>query len=168
MQLLKTDRKVPESVILRQHNRMADFRLDLPGNPVAVRQALDSVREWLHPLGPSDGVCGVVELVLAEVMNNVVEHAFADTLDGVIGLHISAIENGLNCEVWDNGRPMPTGHLPQGHKPNLNCGADDLPEGGFGWFLIRDLTRDIEYCREAGKNRLRFCIPLEFTQKLTN
>ena len=30
----------------------------------------------------------------------------------------------------------------------------DLPEGGFGWYLIRDLARDVNYEREGWCNVL--------------
>jgi serine/threonine-protein kinase RsbW len=31
----------------------------------------------------------------------------------------------------------------------------DLPEGGFGWFLIKDLAKDVVYARVEGENRLQ-------------
>ena len=38
--------------------------------------------------------------------------------------------------------------------------VEGLAEGGWGWALIRDLTTDIRYTREDGRNRLTFRIPL--------
>jgi serine/threonine-protein kinase RsbW len=38
---------------------------------------------------------------------------------------------------------------------------DDLPEGGFGWFLIRELTKDLQYVRHEDQNRLTFSIPID-------
>ena len=38
----------------------------------------------------------------------------------------------------------------------------DLPEGGFGWFLIRSLTRDLTYLREDGYNMLCFCVDVDY------
>ena len=42
-------------------------------------------------------------------------------------------------------------HLP---KP------EELPEGGFGWYLIQDLTQELCYYREDRRNFLAFRIPL--------
>ena len=52
------------------------------------------------------------------------------------------------------GRP-PAGRLPDG----ADCALVDLPEGGFGWHLIRTLTRDLAYVRSGGCNRLSFLLP---------
>lgn len=30
----------------------------------------------------------------------------------------------------------------------------DMPEGGFGWFIIKDLAKDIVYRRQNGENLL--------------
>jgi serine/threonine-protein kinase RsbW len=37
--------------------------------------------------------------------------------------------------------------------------ADDLPEGGFGWYLIRTLARDVRYDRNGVTNCLTFWLP---------
>ena len=55
---------------------------------------------------------------------------------------------------------MPTG-LPALGQPSPLVMGEDLPEGGFGWFLIRTLTLDLEYERDGGFNKLRFVVPAE-------
>ncbi|WP_280514091.1 hypothetical protein [Allosediminivita pacifica] len=35
-----------------------------------------------------------------------------------------------------------------------------LPEGGFGWFLIHELARELAYRHDGGMNRLTFRLPL--------
>ncbi|NHX27463.1 ATP-binding protein, partial [Escherichia coli] len=54
-----------------------DSRLNLnfPGQPHAIRAALLKVRAWLHDCGYSNDTCGKAELVLAELLNNIAEHA---------------------------------------------------------------------------------------------
>ena len=37
----------------------------------------------------------------------------------------------------------------------------DLPEGGFGWYLIRTLTTDLTYLREGICNTLSFCVDVD-------
>ena len=34
--------------------------------------------------------------------------------------------------------------------------VEDLPEGGFGWHVIRTLSKDLHYRRENGRNQLSF------------
>lgn len=57
---------------------------------------------------------------------------------------------------------MPGGVLPLGASPALVAAGNmgDLPEGGFGWFLIRDLTQNLSYVRDGATNRLDFVLPL--------
>ncbi|MEL7081583.1 MAG: ATP-binding protein, partial [Pseudomonadota bacterium] len=49
---------------------------------------------------------------------------------------------------------MPDGETPLGRPANLNVDKMDLPEGGFGWFLIKDLAKDVDYKRVGWENRL--------------
>ncbi|MFV2033705.1 MAG: ATP-binding protein [Halocynthiibacter sp.] len=133
-----------------------ELRLIFPSDPFAVRRALESVLSGLRPLNLSPDDCGTVELVLAEVMNNVVKHAYADKREGVIELRISTEEGGLRCVVLDDGFEMPEGNPPIGRAQDLDCATEDLPESGFGWFLIRALAKDLRYHRADGRNRLSF------------
>ena len=98
-----------------------------------------------------------VELVLAEVLNNIAEHAYADA-PGHVAVTVVLVADGIACEVVDEGAAMPGGALPEGNLPE-----EHLPEGGFGWHLIRSLTRDVAYRRQRGTNRLTFHIPLTDT-----
>ncbi len=132
----------------------------LPGTAASVRLALGHVTGRLDEIGLSKERCGAVELVLAEAMNNVVEHAYAEA-GGDIELTIWQVNDGLLCEVVDDGRPMPGGALPAGAPIRLDCPRHDLPEGGFGWFLIREIATELCYVREGGRNRLRFFIAAE-------
>ncbi len=137
------------------------MKFAIPGTEIAVRNGLADTISALRVLNLSGEDYGTIELVLAEVMNNIVEHAYADSPDGVIELTIQPKERGLYCTFNDNGHPMPDGTVPLGNLSSLNCEVDDLPEGGFGWFLIRDLARDLEYKRKCGKNILTFRIAIE-------
>lgn len=155
-----TDRCAPGTVATARA-----IRLSLRAEPVAVRAALDRLRADLLGAGIAGEDVAVAELVLAEVLNNVVEHAFSDLDGGRIELTVAPGETGLSCEVRDNGRPMPGGAPPGGTPPAAGRPARDemleaLPEGGFGWFLIRSLAREIAYARKDGGNLLGLRIPL--------
>lgn len=130
----------------------------IPGTEIAVRNGLAAAIASLKLLKLPPEEYGTIELVLAEVMNNIVEHAYADTPDGVIELSIQPKALGLYCTFHDTGHPMPDGAVPLGNLSSPDCDIADLPEGGFGWFLIRDLARDLEYSRKDGANILTFRI----------
>lgn len=123
-----------------------------------MRKALQTVRAGLRFLCLPEMTLGTVEIVLAEVMNNVVEHAYQNTGQGVIGLTCRARGGLLMFELSDYGQPMPGLSLP-GKKHHALCGPmSELPEGGFGWGLIRDMTLSLSYRRWGGRNLLRFTL----------
>lgn len=136
-------------------DRLADaaFHLSLVAEPVAVRNALALIAASGPVSALSADHRARVEIVLAEVLNNTAEHAYAGAW-GMISVNLKAATTGLACQVIDRGREMPGGTLPLGHLPQ-----EDYPEGGFGWHLIRSLTLDLHYDRANGQNRLRFVIP---------
>ena len=125
---------------------------------MAVREALARMMEQLIALELSDEDRGNVELVLAEAMNNIVEHAYVGKPHGTVELHIMPTDSGLVCHLRDEGHPMPEGKAPMGNQAMLDCETEDLPEGGFGWSLIRDLAHELNYTRVSGKNLLSFRI----------
>lgn len=131
-------------------------RIALTANPTAVRTALSDLRaRWRRTrLDPALG--DRAEQVLAEVLNNIVEHALAGCRNGVIRLCVAHRSGELNVVVRDNGRALPDGALPLGKPACVSGPLDDLPEGGFGWFLIRNLAEDLDYCRDGSWNCLRF------------
>ncbi|MGL4238559.1 ATP-binding protein [Tabrizicola sp.] len=136
-----------------------DLHLVFPADPVSVRTGLARLLS-LPPLAdlPAEDR-GTAELVLAEVLNNVAEHAYAQST-GAVEVSLSPWTDGLACLVLDHGVEMPGGMLPQGGLPGgPDTALEDLPEGGFGWHLIRTLTRELTYARAGGCNRLSFILP---------
>ncbi|MCT4554181.1 MAG: ATP-binding protein [Pelagimonas sp.] len=137
------------------------FNASLPSTPEAVREALADLRSALSGRGLAEDALGTWELVFAEALNNIVEHAYAERPDGEIRMNMVLQGARMHAKIEDQGFPMPGGTLPEGKAANLDVPEQDLPEGGFGWFLIRSLTEDLRYCRDGATNRLDFILPLE-------
>lgn len=139
---------------------MPDLVIDLAfeGTLMNVRNALEEVVECLHPMGLEIEERGTVELVLAEVLNNVVEHAYAGRQPGQVRLSCHRDAQGLHFTVGDDGIAMPDGTFPLPSPDLLPVRNPDAAEGGFGWFLIGDLARDVTYRRKGGRNTLTFRI----------
>jgi serine/threonine-protein kinase RsbW len=137
--------------------RTSTFHFCGVADPSYVRNILaDVMRSMPGPLPPD--AMPVFELVLAEVLNNIVEHAFSGQPDGRIDIDITTTQSGVTCCIQDNGRAMPGGVLPSGDLPDIGVDLPDLPEGGFGWHLIRSLTSELTYRRSADGNALRFTV----------
>lgn len=144
----------------------------LSGTAVIVDEAFPAdfrwVRRWVQRTTDALRITGVakddlssVEIVLAEALNNVVEHAYPSGEIGKIRLVVRKRNSALMVEISDRGRPMPQGRAPIGHHPMTEFNQDDaMPEGGYGWFLIREIVRDLVYDRRDDENLLLFRIKL--------
>ncbi|GFE49168.1 ATPase [Roseobacter cerasinus] len=131
------------------------FTISIRSDQMAVRSALKDVLSGLGPLELGSEEAGTVELVLAEALNNVVEHAYTDTETvGDISIACSHERDGLHVQITDQGKAMPNGTPPLGQPAEVDVEFDDLPEGGFGWFLIKDLAKDVSYERVGSENQL--------------
>lgn len=138
---------------LRKDN---ELRIILPAKEKSVRHCLDNVKAGLSDMNLRPEEWSSLEITLAEILNNIVEHAYAGRSDGLIELSLTRSHDGLWFSVVDHGAPMPNGEPPLGQRVNIDCPIADLPEGGFGWFLIRELAHDMVYERIDGRNELRF------------
>ena len=125
-----------------------------------VRLAIENAMEKLTPLKLSDEDSSSIQLILAEALNNVVEHAYPESQPGNIKLVLRHGRAGVLIEIRDTGRPMPMGRTPLGVHPHEREPDEKLPEGGYGWFLIRQLARDVVYDRENGENFLIFRVAI--------
>ena len=129
-----------------------------------VRLAIERAMTTLQPLALSTEDASAVEIVLAEALNNIVEHAYPPEHPGDVKLVLRHGRAGLLIEIRDKGKPMPNGRTPDGAHPADAVPKRPMPEGGYGWFLIGQLARDIVYDRENGENFLIFRMPLGESQ----
>ncbi|SFM91975.1 serine/threonine-protein kinase RsbW [Thioclava dalianensis] len=140
------------------------FHHSFPATMLAVRDALRAaLARFLRQMTPEEA--GTLELILAEVLNNIVEHSYADRPTGTITLSIVRDRRGLCCSVSDDGRPLPPTCLSALSEAPERPDPSTLPEAGFGWFLIRDLVTDLGYSREGARNLLAFRLPLDPARK---
>lgn len=140
------------------HRRLVNLRFAATQN--AVRDALLRVDRTLSAAGAATDLRMRTQIALAEACNNIVEHAYQPPplgVDAMISLDIAGDRGGLQITLRDRGRAMPPGPLPGRALPAFD--PDDpasLPEGGFGWALLREMTRALSISRRNGQNILRF------------
>ena len=68
-------------------------------------------------------------------------------------------DDTLRITVQDRGVALVNG-IPEGLPAELGDRLEDLPEGGFGWFLIRQLSETVTYLRQGDRNNLSLTFPL--------
>jgi serine/threonine-protein kinase RsbW len=145
--------------------------LFFPATGAAVRDALIAVDAALTAARIDENLRDRAQIALAEACNNIVEHAYAAGDSGrepMITLDVAADRGGLQVILRDRGGPMPDGRLPGADLPDID--ADDplaLPEGGWGWPLLRRTARSLSLSRRNDQNILRFRLPLVETPRET-
>ncbi|MBY4893970.1 ATP-binding protein [Rhodobacteraceae bacterium N5(2021)] len=136
-----------------------DFFHRFTSGTTQVRCTLDQARVALQAARIDDATCDTSQIILGEVLNNVVEHAYRCEEGHPIELSIWFDDTGLWCNVHDQGAPMPGGVPPEGRGACIDASdRDGLPEGGFGWAMVHALTQDLQYLRVDGCNDLAFLI----------
>ena len=133
--------------------------LHFPSTSSEVRRALGKICDHAEANGSKGETLGRLEIVLAEVLNNVVEHALRNEENGDIHLTTKRLAGGWRFDIYDNGVPMPGNIIPTTTLPTTNRPRRDLPEGGFGWAIVHMLAHDLSYRRKDGGNHLAFVIP---------
>ncbi|MCA8868664.1 MAG: ATP-binding protein [Rhodobacteraceae bacterium] len=152
-----TDRTPPPRLWPRLHS---NAHLGFPATGVGVRRALEKLHRILDGFHLRSCNVEIAELVLAEVLNNIAKHAFAGGPSGIVRLTLCLQGRWLIFTVIDHGRPLPGQKLPRGAEPRIGPEREQLPEGGFGWFLIRHLSDNLCYRRQGNMNLLELRIPL--------
>ncbi|MEQ6249773.1 ATP-binding protein [Sulfitobacter sp. HNIBRBA3233] len=137
------------------------FDLRLQGSAQVVRPTLSEVVARLAARGVDTASIATVQLVLAEALNNIIEHALPGQPDACrITVRGTLGPDAVELVLTDAGLAMPGHRLPAGTMPKVDVPTAQLPEGGFGWSMIRELAEQVSYERIAGQNRLYLRIPL--------
>lgn len=133
---------------------LTEFSCSCVANELEARRCICDVLSTLVSAGLLTKQAQDVELVLAEALNNIVEHAYVERRDGTVFLQAHLMPDSLTIRLRDTGRPLPFGRIPKTKlvEPSKELGI--LPEGGFGWFLIHSLTSAVQYERQNGTNHL--------------
>ena len=126
----------------------------ISANAGGARSAIRATMQRLAGAGLAPETRENVQIVLAEVINNIIEHAFAGNTAATFVIEFHLSPDQLQLTLTDRGRSFPAGRLPPPRVPDLSGPRATMPEGGFGWPLIRMLTSRLAYRRENGQNRL--------------
>ncbi|NHB76482.1 ATP-binding protein [Rhodobacter sp. M37P] len=140
-------------------DRPPELYLAFRADPASIRRSLAGMLVCPPLSALREDARGSAEVVLAEALNNVAEHAYGEA-GGQVEVTLRQETAGIRCLIVDAGRAMPGGTLPEGRlPPDRGPALQDLPEGGFGWHLIRSLCTDLSYSRIADRNHLTFLLP---------
>lgn len=128
---------------------------DFLSTPHDIRDALMVVKSALCGVTKVD-VIGSVEIVLAELCNNIGQHGYDNV--GRISVRLAQDGNNVVCTVIDQGQAPPPGFFCPAFADPPTVPAEDLPINGFGGYLIRAFAKGLRYQRTFGWNIVTFHI----------
>lgn len=132
----------------------------VPATNDGTRAAIQRILALIDDAAFSREDVNLLEIALAEVFNNIVEHAYRDVPGGTMEVFVARRDPGIHVTIWDEGAAMPAGRLPGGAPADPALEAHEQAEGGYGLFMIRQLARKLRYERVGDRNRLSFRVSL--------
>ena len=131
-----------------------NIRYDFKSDPDTVHSVVQRVLDDLGALNLSDDRRSDFKILLVEVINNIIEHGYQRENSNPIELSLTRDGRSLKFVFVDFGLPMPFGKIQSDILNPAAYARDQLPEGGFGWQIIRQLAHDIGYERNGRVNSL--------------
>ncbi len=125
---------------------------------IAINPDLAEIREvraWLEERltarALQEDLIADMALVTEEVLANVIDYN-APGQGAKIEVELRLSPQRLELVFLDSG--IPFNPLEEIANPDLSADAEEREAGGFGFFLVRELTDQVAYQREGGRNRL--------------
>ncbi len=113
----------------------------------------DSVEEAARRAGLDEPTCWALKLTVDEACTNIVRYAYANMPAGLIHLECHFDPEAVVVVLTDHGRPFDPNDVP---VPDLSANVEDLPVGGLGIHIIRQLMDEVTFTFDPVKgNRLR-------------
>jgi sigma-B regulation protein RsbU (phosphoserine phosphatase) len=117
---------------------------------------LENVKQALNKILNEAGVTGVViedtHLITEEILVNIIQYGYENCNDGHIDLRLEINPTNLIMTFQDGGKPF--NPLTEVIMPDLDRDDDERSLGGFGFFLVQELSERVDYNYRDGKNIL--------------
>jgi len=120
---------------------------------------LTTLNKWINELAgqlkfsPNDTFR--LDLLLAEAVTNIIQHAYTDKKSHQIKVTFHYHKNTIGLEVEDEGIPFDPLQNPEVVFPRS---LEEASEGGLGIHLIRSYADNCDYKRENNKNILTMIV----------
>ena len=135
-----------------EHSDGQIFSLRLPAELDQLPVFLGHVRQTAETAGLMDAQGARLELAVEEALVNVFNYAYAGQAHaGAVTCRVMVETDGLTAEIVDEGPPFDPLARPD---PDTALELEQRQPGGLGIFMIRQLTDEVSYRREAGHNVL--------------
>lgn len=125
------------------------FHLTVPASQEGVVEAMKELVRFLDAARCTPDVAYAVQLAFEELGTNIAKYGFDDRQDHCFEV-VLRMGAPTHLEVRDDGHPFnPWKDAP---RPKQDGRLEDLPIGGLGLHLIRDMAADVAYERRNRTN----------------
>ena len=117
---------------------------------VAVPEISRSLKNFLKDENVEEHLCNAVEICLVEALNNIIKHAYQGDHTKFIDISVRKNSEYLELLMVDEGKPRESLVVNDlDFDPN---DIQNLPEGGMGLFIMKQLMDEMNYYSINGKN----------------
>lgn len=109
-----------------------------------------SINDFLFRNGIEKHICNAVDICLTEALNNVIKHAYKGEKEKPIDVIVAKDSKLLEVQIVDEGSSRESLEI-----KDLDFDPEDinnLPEGGMGLYIMKQLMDEIDYYSLNGKN----------------
>jgi sigma-B regulation protein RsbU (phosphoserine phosphatase) len=142
---------LPSSPYLQSPNIM-EWNLTLNSELTELENVKQSLNKILNEAGLTGMVIEDAQLIAEEILTNIIEYGYENRNDGHIDLRLEINERNLIMTFKDGGKPF--NPLIEVVSPDLNLDDGERSQGGFGFFLVQELSERVDYTYRDGKNIL--------------
>ncbi len=115
----------------------------------SVASASDAVSRWLAERAASEEVQYFARFAVEELATNCIKYGYDDMNEHTLEVSLSLSEDGFVLTFADDGRAFNPLLVPD---PDFSPTLEDRRIGGWGLYLLRQMSRDMQYVRLDGKN----------------
>lgn len=125
----------------------------IPADPQRVARLVLDAAGFLGRHGIEGRPLFTAQLVLEEIVNNVVQHAFAGVASRELRVTATVDPDGVSLTVEDDGRPFDP--LVDAPPADTESPLEERPVGGLGLHLVKQFATRLTYERVGETNRVR-------------
>ncbi len=122
-----------------------------------------AVRGIAQGFGLDEAEAYLLELAVVEAVSNVIRHAYGGRSGNPIELSLALSRTGMTLDIRDRGTAMDPADLDRAGEFAEPRDIADLPEGGMGLSIIKQVMDEVAYSSRNGVNTLSMAKTLMLT-----
>ena len=134
------------------------IRLEIAPTLPELTAASARVREFLHEQAVGKRAIFAIETAIEELVTNAIKYASGANRAELISIEAGVAGDRAGLIVEYGGCAFDPTKTP---TPDVNRSLEDMPIGGLGIHLVRELTKTFEYERVDNRNQVRIWVSRE-------